>query len=216
MIRAWAAAAALTVAGCGSGADERAGAANASAAAAPAPAQSANAAAAAPEAPAPAAVPTLTAEGYGPLRIGMTLAEVNSALGPDSDPEAVGGPEPEVCDQFRPARAPEGLLVMIEEGRLARITLHEAAPVATDRGLRVGAAAAVVRAAYGAAVSAEPHEYQEPPAEYLTIWTRGAPAAGGGTTDPAARGMRYEVASDGRVAAIHAGGPAIQYVEGCL
>ena len=207
----------LLIAACGSETDRGAG--DAAGTGTPAPAAVppvANRSGTGTEPAPPAAGPALTAIGYGPLRIGMTIAEVNAALGPDSDPEAVGGPEPESCDQFRPARAPEGLLVMVEEGRLTRITLHEAAPVATDRGLRVGATAAEVRAAYGAAVRAEPHEYQEPPAEYLTVWTRGAPAAAEGTTDPAARGLRYEVASDGRVAAIHAGGPSIQYVEGCL
>lgn len=57
--------------------------------------------------PVPAAEPVLTAEGFGPLRIGMTRAQVVEAMGEDSDPEAVGGPDPESCDEFRPARAPE-------------------------------------------------------------------------------------------------------------
>jgi hypothetical protein len=161
------------------------------------------------------AEPVLTAEGYGPLRIGMTLAEVAAAMGPDSDPAAVGGPEPERCDQFRPARAPEGLLVMIEEGRLTRISLYDGAQVATDKGLRVGAARAEVRAAYGAELRSEPHEYESPEGEYLTLWTKGAPPPGS-AAGPNARGIRYEVAGDGRVATIHAGGPSIQLVEGCL
>jgi hypothetical protein len=33
--------------------------------------------------------------------------------------------------------------------------------------------------------------------------------------DPAARG-RYEIGLDNKVETIHAGGPSIQYVEGCL
>jgi hypothetical protein len=55
----------------------------------------------------------------------MTLAEVTAAAGPDSDPDSVGGAEPESCDQFRPANAPEGVLVMIEQGKLTRISLVE-------------------------------------------------------------------------------------------
>jgi len=176
------------------------------------------AAAPAPEAsrqtPALAAVPTLTFLGWGPLRIGMTLAEIAAALGPDADPEAVGGPEPEQCDQFRPARAPEGLLVMVEEGRLTRISLIRDAAIETDRGLKLGATAAAVRAAHGPALVAMPHKYQDPPAEYLTFWSVGRPAQD--VTDPAARGIRYEIGEDGRVAMIHAGGESIQYVEGCL
>lgn len=35
----------------------------------------------------------------------------------------MGGPDPEACDQFRPERAPEGMLLMVEDGRLTRISL---------------------------------------------------------------------------------------------
>jgi len=55
----------------------------------------------------------LTATGWGPLRIGMTMAEITTALGPDANPNAVGGPDPESCNQFRPERAPEGMLLMV-------------------------------------------------------------------------------------------------------
>ena len=175
--------------------------------------QTANAAEPAPAPKATALV--LTPEGYGPLRIGMSLADVVTTYGPDSDPDAVGGPEPELCDQFRPVRAPEGLLVMIEDRRLSRITAMSGSEVETDKGLGVGATAAEVRAAYGALVNAEPHEYQDPPAEYLTIWSRGG-ASGGEAAPPDSRGIRYEIGDDGKVAFIHAGGPSIQYVEGCL
>lgn len=178
-----------------------------------APAQPAAAPSAAAESD-PRARPPLTAEGWGPLRIGMTLAEVTAALGPDSDPEAVGGPDPESCDQFRPARAPEGMLVMIEEGVLTSITLIDNASVKTDRGLGLGIPAAAVRAAYGDRLQATPHKYEDAPAEYLTIW-----AKGGGPADrlvpPHSRGIQYEVDSAGKVGSIHAGGPSILYVEGC-
>ncbi|MBA3576343.1 MAG: hypothetical protein H0W39_01835 [Sphingomonas sp.] len=155
----------------------------------------------------------LTAEGWGPLKIGMTLAEIIEKMGPDSDPEAVGGPDPESCDQFRPARAPEGMLVMVEDGRLTSISLIRQAKVKTDRGLGLGATAADVRATYGK-LEVTPHKYVEAPAEYLTAW-----AKGGGPTDapapPGSRGIQYEVNASGNVGAIHAGGPSILYVEGC-
>ena len=201
----------LLAAGCGS--NEPGNATNQTAAQASAAAEPAANAATVP--PAPNADRVLTAEGYGPLRIGMTLAEVTAALGPDSDPEAVGGPEPEMCDQFRPARAPEGLLVMMEDGRLTRITLMSGSEIQTDKGLRVGATAAQVRAAYGPAIRSGHHKYQDPPAEYLTAWTRGG-AGDEEAAPPDSRGIRYEVDQEGKVALIHAGGPSIQYVEGCL
>ena len=39
---------------------------------------------------------------------------------------------------------------------------------------------------------------------------------GGYVSDEAARGITYEIGTDGKVQSIFAGGPAIQYVEGCL
>jgi hypothetical protein len=164
----------------------------------------------------PAETWVLTSEGLGPLRIGMTLAEITAAAGPDSEPDAVGGPEPESCDQFRPARAPTGVIVMVQEGRLTRISLDEGARVATDRGLRVGDPASRVRAAYGSALAEMPHEYIEAPAAYLTHWDGSVrPGAEGYVEDPTARGIRYETDEHKRVTVIHGGDTSIQYVEGC-
>ncbi len=176
----------------------------------------------APETPAPNA-PTatapdpnaLTAGGYGPLRIGMTRAEVVTALGDDSDPNAVGGPEPEVCDQWRPARAPDGLLVMIQDGVLTRISIAEPSVLKTDRGFGVGDTTAAIKAAYGPLAVSQPHKYSPAPAEDIFVWTTGAPTANGYTEDATARGIRYEIDGEGKVGIIHVGGPAIQLVEGC-
>jgi hypothetical protein len=179
------------------------------------PGSNATAAVAPPARAAPAAEAALTAEGFGPLRIGMTRAQVVAALGEDSDPEAVGGPDPASCDEWRPARAPEGLLVMIEEGRLTRISLIDGSKVKTERGLGLGAAAAAVRSAYGSALRAGPHKYEEPPAEYLTVWAKDAPRDDKSEIPATARGIVYEVGGKGAVHAIMAGGPSILYVEGC-
>ena len=161
-----------------------------------------------PEAAVPA-VDRLTAEGFGPLRIGMTRAEVVAALGPDANPDAVGGPDPESCDMFRPERAPEGLLVMVEDGVLTSVWISRNTAVETDRALKVGDPAAEVKRIYGGAAVVEPHKYVEAPAEYITVWS---------TTDrrgPASRGLTYQIGADGRVQSIAGGGPSIQYVEGC-
>lgn len=167
------------------------------------------------DAPAPSADPNaVTSRGWTVLRIGMTLEEVEQALGADSDPEAVGGPEPEACDMFRPERAPEGLMVMIERGRLTRISLHDGSELETDAGFSVGDEAAEIKAHYGAQAVSTPHKYVEAPAEYITVWTAGD-LSGDYVQDPEARGIVYEIGQDGRVQMIHAGGPSIQYVEGC-
>lgn len=157
---------------------------------------------------------TLTPDGLGPLRIGMTRAEVEAAMGPDANPGAVGGPDPEACDEFRPANAPAGVLVMIERDSLTRISLIDRSPVATPEGLSVGATADEVKSAYGDQAVATPHKYVEAPAAYMTVW-EGGPRGESYVQDEAARGIVYEVDRTGAVSAIRAGGPSIQYVEGC-
>lgn len=151
----------------------------------------------------------LTSAGWGPLRIGMTRAEVVAAAGEDANPELVGGADPEQCDQFRPTGAPEGMLVMIERDTLTRITISREADVRTDRGFGLGDSADEIRAAYGAAARSTPHKYVDAPAAYITAWT----VEPGGASP--ARGIVYEIGADGLVQHVHAGGESIRYVEGC-
>lgn len=156
----------------------------------------------------------LTAEGIGPLKIGMTKDEVIAAVGPTRTPDAVGGPEPEACEEFRPERAPDDVLVMIVDGKLARISLVDMATVKTDKGLGLGDTADVVKTGYGDQAKPTPHKYQDKPAEYITWW-KGGPRTEPYVEDESARGIVYEIDGTGKVGAIHAGGPTIQYVEGC-
>ncbi len=153
--------------------------------------------------------PLLTPDGWGEMRIGMSLDELTRVAGPDANPHLVGGPEPEFCDEFRPERAPAGMIVMIERGELTRISLGAGSEVRTEGGIGVGASAGSVREAYGDLAVASPHKYIYAPAEYLKVIGQ---ASGG--QEP--RGIVYEVGNDGRVSRIHAGGPSIEYVEGCL
>lgn len=164
--------------------------------------------------PTPAADPNiLTAQGIGPVRIGMSLDELTAAWGPDSQPEAVGGAEPETCDQFHPERAPDGVMIMTQQGKLTRISLIRDSQVKTKGGFGLGDTGLAVKQAFGGRVVAQPAKYEPAPAEDLFVW-----AHGGSTSyvqDPAARGVRYEVDATGKITAIHAGDPSIQLVEGC-
>ncbi|GLS00293.1 hypothetical protein GCM10007859_02970 [Brevundimonas denitrificans] len=162
---------------------------------------------------APPAADVLTAQGFGPLRIGMTRAEVESALGGDSSPDSVGGPDPASCDTFHPARAPQGLTVMVEQGVLTSIWLDDGATIKTDRGFGVGDTATAIKAAYGPLAHVSPHKYAAAPAEYVTTWSVGG--AAGYVQNPSARGIAYHIGTDGRAEHVAAGGPSIQYVEGC-
>lgn len=147
--------------------------------------------------------PRLTPDGWGALRIGMGEREAVRRFGlRNVDPEGeVTGPE---CRQYHVPSRPQ-LDVMTEDGRVTRISLYRKGAIRTDRGLAVGSTEAEVRKAYGAALTTEPHHYEEAPARYLT-WR---PAAG-------KPGIRFETDARRRVTAIHAGGASIAYVEGCL
>lgn len=159
---------------------------------------------------APAPGPNLlTPDGWGPLRIGMSRAEVVAAAGEDANPHAVGGAEPEQCDEFRPHDAPAGLLVMIERGVLTRISVSRNSEIRTPEGFSVGDPAASVIAAYGSRAQVALHKYSAAPAKYITVWQFTS-------TRENRRGIRYEVATDDKVAHLRAGGPSIEYVEGCL
>ncbi|WOI53723.1 hypothetical protein [Parvularcula sp. LCG005] len=154
---------------------------------------------------------SLTPQGYGDMRIGMSANDLTALVG--TSPNAQNTGDPEACMYFHPDQAPAGVLVMVEAGTLTRISLTDGADISSDRGIHVGDAAAKVKAAYGDTLLESPHKYVEAPAAYLTVWADGREAPY--VSAPEARGIRYEIGADGKVTAIHAGGPAIQYVEGC-
>ena len=172
-----------------------------------------------PESAAPATAPdaaaaeVLTPQGYGPLKIGMTQAEVDAAVGPP--PANAAEAEPSECRQYHPPRAPEGLLVMMEKGVLTRLSAIKGSTVKTEDGVGVGYDAEQLKATYGAAARVTPHKYQDAPSAYVTTWPGKGDLLGSYVTDPAARGLVFEIGQDGKVAFIQAGGPSIQYVEGC-
>ena len=157
---------------------------------------------------APAAAPAqppgwrLTPDGYGPVRIGMTRAQVSSALSIRLEGEAIE--DEEACIEMGAAQGYEGLYFMFEGGRLTRLSVGAPNRATTPRGIGIGATAAQVRRAYGPALRAETHTYHGRPAEYLTFWTRRDRA-----------GVRFETGPDRRVETIHVGSGSIQYIEGC-
>jgi hypothetical protein len=159
----------------------------------------------------PVASEALTPDGWGPLKIGMTKDEVVAAVGDTRTPDAAGIPGSE-CVEFQPQRAPDGLWVMLEAGKLTRITVGEMSTVKTNTGLGIGDTADTVIAS-NAYIKRSPHKYQDAPAEYLTLWS--TPQSEPYVQDESARGIVFEIDGTGKVGAIHAGGPSIQYVEGC-
>ena len=152
---------------------------------------------------APAAAAPLTPKGLGPLTIGMTDAEARAAVGAANIEADTGTDLSESCTEIKLKGDYVGVYLMIEEGKLSRITATENSTLKTDKGIGLGATPAQVMAAYPDAKS-EPHKYEDAPAAYLTVWTV-----------PGKEGTVFEVNGRGVVGSIHAGGPSIQYVEGC-
>jgi len=152
-----------------------------------------------------ASAPTLTPEGYGEVTIGLPIADARRVSGQPLDAEALEPDIPGACSeqQYRTADGDQ-LWLMFEQDRITRITAGSQAPHArTAQNVGVGSTDAEVRAAYPDAIEA-PAKYDAPPAHDLIAWTT-----------PEQSGLRFEVNAQGVVTAVHAGGPAILYVEGC-
>jgi len=136
-----------------------------------------------------------SARQVGPVRIGMTIAEAEAALGVPFDGAADSGE----C-AFRQTRsAPSGVLFMLVAGRIARIDLASF-EVRTDRGVGVGDSEMQVHAAYGQDVATTPHKYTS--GHYLTV---------------AADDHRIVFETDGQWVTRYRVGrlPEVEWVEGC-
>ncbi|MEO5772504.1 MAG: hypothetical protein ABIQ32_00110 [Sphingomicrobium sp.] len=143
----------------------------------------------------------LSPHGLGPVRIGMSQAQVSRSLRAKLSGEAIVS-ENECVEKT--AGSFPGLTFLFERGRLGRISVSKPSRITTARGMGVGAVSSQVRRAYGRALKVEPNFYEELPAQYLTYWAV-----------PKKRGIRFETSSNGRVYVIHAGDQSINYVEGC-
>lgn len=139
----------------------------------------------------------LSDAGYGPLRIGMTWREARLAM------PGLHGDDDGDCFEAETDAVP-GLFVMFEDGELTRVAAGDTSRLQTSRGVRIGDPESRVRARYGRALAESRHEYEAPPAKYLTLWVL-----------PHRRGMRFVIDSRRRVAAIYVGGRSITYTEGC-
>lgn len=145
----------------------------------------------------------LTPAGWGPARIGMTRAQVSKALKVELQGDAFDN-EGTCLELYAPDNGLPGMYFMFQDGKLTRISASEPSAIATPRGIHVGSTAEEARMAYGADLKSEPHHYEDPPAEYLTLWLK-----------PEKSGVRFETDMNGKVETIHAGNDSIRLVEGC-
>ncbi len=148
--------------------------------------------------------PFLWADGYGPIHIGMTIAEASTALGAQLVSDGTFS-EPDACQTLHVdgATGEDPLRFMAQDGRITRISDYGASDARTPEGLGIGSTDAEVRAAYPNLIE-QPAKYDAAPAHDLIVWTT-----------PNTRGIRFEVNAAGTVAIVHAGDESILLVEGC-
>jgi hypothetical protein len=145
--------------------------------------------------PAPAASESgewvVTESGAGPVKVGMTAAEIAAHV------ERLGALEE--CT-YATARAAPGLLVMLVDGSVARLDVIDRS-IATAAGARVGDSEARIQELYRPRVRVEPHKYTD--GHYLVV--------------DAAPERRLVFETDGaQVTRYRAGAvPQVDWVEGC-
>ena len=143
----------------------------------------------------------LSAEGLGPIRIGMRADVVRSILGDLID---VAEPNPNNPNCAEWSIGGDGVSLLLHDDAVARISAHAPARVITTEGVGIGSIAAQVRAAYPHA-ERESAEYTPDPGHELFVWT----------DRDNFQGLRFEIAEDETVSAIHAGGD-LRNIEGCV
>jgi len=139
-------------------------------------------------------------DGIGPVRIGMSLSEINSVLHEKwSMPENKDDQSCFYVDSARHA----GMGFMILDGRLARIDVDRPG-VRAEKGIQVGDSEARALKVYGPKLKIEPHFYSGPEGHYLTI-----------RSGDSRYGTRFET-ENGKMDVFYAGtSAAISLVEGC-
>ena len=142
---------------------------------------------------------TVTENGIGNLRVGMTAAEAKAvvpafSVAPSRDTTA--------CTYSRTDGLPPGVMVMLEGGKIVRVEVRRGT-IATSTGARVGDSEDKIKTLYPGQVSSTPHKYTQG-GHYLTV-------------TPPSSTDRIIFETDGkRVVNYRAGQrPQVEYVEGC-
>ena len=141
---------------------------------------------------------TVTEYGIGPIRAGMTVAQANAAIG-GGFAAPKGGTSG--CTYAVLTKAPRGLWVMLQDGRVARVEVRSGS-IATSTGAHIGDSEARIKQLYPR-VAVTPHKYVAG-GHYLTVTG----------SDP---GNRIVFETDGsKVTTFRSGRtPEVENVEGC-
>jgi hypothetical protein len=138
-------------------------------------------------------------DGAGPIKIGMTLSQLNTVLHEKSSlPDAS---DEQGCFYINPSKHPH-IALMIIDGRLARIDVEKPG-LSTSEGIQVGDSESRALKVYDHRLKVEAHQYIDT-GHYLTVRSKDTRF-----------GIRFET-DQGKITMFYAGRyDAIQYVEGC-
>lgn len=142
---------------------------------------------------------TVTEYGIGALRAGMTVEEAAKAMGGGFTAPKGGTAG---CTYAVLTKAPPGLAVMLQDGRVARVEVRSGT-IPTAAGARIGDSEARVKSLYPGRVTVTPHKYVAG-GHYLTV-------------TPSDPNHRIIFETDGKkVTGFRSGRvPEVEQVEGC-
>ena len=149
----------------------------------------------------------LNSRGYGPVKVGMTIAEAESAMGTklhtlDDQGNISDRPPWDECDFVYPSKDSRvGVYMMVQGGRISHISA-KSKEIHTPSGVRLGDAASKIRRLFGARLEIEGHHYLDN-AFYYFVWETNRHY-----------GVKFEIVDD-TVESIDAGDQTIMLVEGC-
>ena len=144
---------------------------------------------------------TIAPDSYGPLRVGMTVAQAASALGGGfAAPKGYSGG----CGYAVLVKAPRGLAVMLNEGKIARFEIRSGG-IKTTEGARIGDSETRIKSLYAGRVTSTPHKYVSG-GHYLTVVPPGSDS-----------GDRIVFETDGSKVTEYRSGktPEVEQVERC-
>jgi hypothetical protein len=139
-------------------------------------------------------------DGAGPVKIGMSLSELNAALHESFSMPA--DKEEQACFYVEHAKYP-GVAFMIQEGHVTRVDV-ERPGISTANGIKIGDSESRAMQIYGDRLKVEPHHYTAPEGHYLTVLSSNG-----------RYGIRFET-DKGKIVRFYSGQrQAIAYIEGC-
>lgn len=144
---------------------------------------------------------TIAPDSYGPLHVGMTVAQAASALGGGfGAPQGYSGG----CGYAVLVKAPRGLAVMLNDGKIARFEIRSGG-IKTTEGARIGDSETRIKSLYAGRVTSTPHKYVSG-GHYLTVVPPGADL-----------GIRIVFETDGSKVTEYRSGktPEVEQVERC-